>query len=758
MIERCVGRVHGVVQGVGFRPFVARLANALSLGGHVRNVADQVDIAVEGRRVALDRFRHQLLDELPAAARVDGIDWHESAPVGEEQFRIVDSRLPVRAVGVHVSNASRLTLSNQEADVVETPGLAIPPDLAVCDDCLAEVSDPSLPRYEYPFTNCTHCGPRFTIAEQLPYDRERTSMAPFAMCANCRGEYGDQRDRRYHAQAIACADCGPVLRMLMPSGSAVATGPEALEIAVTALRRGEIVAIKGLGGFQLLVRADDDRAVRRLRQRKRRPTKPLALLVENLETARTLARIDSDDVRALRHPAAPIVLLSAYPAAVAPAVAPKQPRLGIMLPVSPLHALIARGVGPLVCTSGNIHDQPICIRTSDALRQLGAVADSFLTHDRRIVRRADDSVVHVVSGRMRALRAARGLAPLSLPLEGADVPILALGGHLKHAAMFAANQRAVVWPQVGDLHTPSARDAMVAAIEDLEAFIGVRAPLVATDLHPDYATTMWACASGREVVQVQHHHAHVASVLAEHRQNAALGFAWDGVGLGADAMAWGGETLAVDRRGARRVAHLRPFPLPGGDAAARDGRRVLAGLCVAGGFKAPTNDPDLPRFIKVARSPRLAVSTTSIGRLFDGVAALTEVLTGSTFEGEAALALEAIAEPGAPPYRFDIADGVIDWRPMLVAMLKERGDAIRVASRFHATLAEMVCRIARMRDAAVVALAGGCFHNQLLLRTSIAGLREDGRRALVAECMPAGDGGLALGQAWVASSGGQLCV
>lgn len=722
MIVRRAGTIRGVVQGVGFRPLVARLASELELAGFVRNRGPRVEVELEGEPGAIDRFARRLRAELPPAATIDAMEWSERALTGEQRFTIEESG-------------------------PESPGLAIPPDLAVCAECLAEALDPGARRHRYPFTNCTRCGPRFTIAEAAPWDRERTTMAAFAMCAECAAEHGDPSDRRHHAQPIACPRCGPTLRLTDPAGERLASREAALDQSAEAIRRGAIVALMGLGGFQLLVRADDESAVRRLRQRKRRPAKPFALLVPDLGAARALAVVGDAETRALTHPAAPIVLLERRgDGATAPAVAPDVRRLGVMLPATPLHALLARALPfPLVCTSGNLHDEPICIDEARGRERLGAVADLFLVHDRPIARRADDSVVHVVGGRMRALRVARGLAPVALSFGAARTPVLGLGGHLKQAPVLADGGRAVLWPQVGDLHTAGAREAMAESLVDLERFLGRRATTIACDAHPDYATTLWAEASGRPMAPVWHHHAHVGAVLAEHGEEKALGFAWDGTGLGPDGTSWGGETLAVDRSGARRLGHLLPFPLIGGDAAARDGRRVLAGLLYAAGIEAP---PALERFTRLA--PR-AARTSSMGRLFDGVAALVGVAERSRFEGEAAMALEAIAEPGAAPYELPTDEGTIDWRPMLRAMHAGRADAITVASRFHATLAHLVAREAEAHGARQVALAGGCFQNALLLEGAMAALRERAIEPLVGERVPPGDGGLALGQAWVAS-------
>ena len=437
---------------------------------------------------------------------------------------------------------------------------------------------------------------------------------------------------------------------------------------------------------------------------------------------------------------------------MAPAVAPGLRRLGAMLPTTPLHALLLAEVGrPLVCTSGNRHTEPIVLDPVRARDDLALVADWFLVHDRAVVRRADDSVVAVVDGRVRTIRAGRGLRPLELALPAAsERPILATGGHLKCAPALAFDGRVVLWPHVGDLDTPGARAAFEDAVADLPALLRRRPGIVATDAHPDYASTRWAEASGLPVARIHHHHAHVAACLAEHDVPAALGFAWDGVGLGPDGTAWGGEALAVDRRGATRVTHLRPFVLPGGDAAARDGRRALAGLLEAA--RLPSPDPGVDWLRAVARSPRLSPTTTSVGRLFDAVAALVGLAVTSSYEGEAAIRLEdAAGGADAAPYPFAVDDGGLDWRPMLAAMLAERHDPEQVSARFHATLSAMIVDVARARGADTVALGGGCFHNARLLAGTAAALRERGIRPLAPERLPAGDGGLALGQALIAA-------
>lgn len=732
-IERRRVELHGRVQGVGLRPFVAALARALELGGHVRNDGGGVVMELEGAAERLDRFAERLVSELPAAARVERAAWSRGlVPRGEAGFEIVDSR------------------------VEATPRVGVAPDLRVCDACLVEVRDSRSRRFAHPFTTCLCCGPRFSITRALPYDRARTSMAAFVMCPECQAEHDRVGGRRHHAQALACPRCGPRLALLDESGASLGGDGEALAGAIEALRRGRIVALQGVGGFQLLVDATDEAAVARLRDRKGRPTKPLAVMVASLDHARALASLEAAELEALGGAAGPIVLVRRRDDGLAPSVAPSCARLGLMLPTTPLHALLLDAVRrPLVATSGNRHEQPIALDEAEALQTLRGIADAWLVHDRAIVRRGDDSVVQVAAGVARVLRLGRGLAPLRLPLTAAPdrdhEPLLALGGHLKHAPVLAVDGEALAWPHVGDLHGPAAREAMVRSLEDLERMAGRRAAVVAVDAHPDYATTAWAEASGREVRRVWHHHAHVAAVLAEHGVDAALGFAWDGVGLGPDGGAWGGEALEVDAAGARRVAHVWPFPLPGGDAAARDGGRVLAGMLAAGGLPVPEERPELGRWRSLAERPHLHPTSTSVGRLFDAAAALTGVCSHARHEGQAAMRLEDLATlAGAPPYPFARRGAALDWRPMLAQMLRERHDAPRVAARLHATLCAMVVHVTEHRRARTVALGGGCFQNRRLVETIDAALRERGIEVLIPARVPPSDGGLALGQAWVA--------
>ncbi len=720
--SRRIARIEGVVQGVGFRPFVARIATAEALTGLVRNEGALVVIDVQGAAARIDAFARRLTSEAPPAARLDRVRWEDAPALDRTEFVI-------------------------DASAAGAAALPLPPDLATCPECLEEVRDPRARRHGYPFTNCTACGPRFTIVTGLPYDRPRTTMASFELCAACRTEYDSKTDRRHHAQPIACAACGPSLRLLDRSGAPIAAAHDALAHAIEAIRRGSILALKGLGGYQLLCDATDDAVVRELRARKRRVAKPFAVMARDLEAARRVAVLESAHERALCSPAGPIVLAPRRSGALAPSIAPGIAKVGLMLPTTPLHHLLMEALpAPIVCTSGNLHEDPIAIDERDALDRLGAIADLFLVHDRPIARRADDGVVHVIDGRARVLRLGRGLGPRSLRIGGDGRPRLCLGAHLKNAPAAALGETVVLWPHVGALDAPLARAAFEEALEDVTRFLGLSPAELVCDLHPDYASSIYAERSPLPVRRVPHHAAHVAACLAEHGRESALGFAWDGYGYGADGGAWGGEAIALEGASARRVAHLATFALPGGDAAARDGRRALAGV-LARADRLELALAESARFASVAGS-RLAPHTSSAGRLFDAVAALLGVRCASSFEGQAAMELEALAEPGAQAYPFRVAGGVIDWTPMIDPLARDRDDPARASSRFHATLVAMI--VAASADAPVVALTGGCFQNARLAEDAIAALRERGKDVLLPELAPPNDGGIALGQAWLA--------
>jgi hydrogenase maturation protein HypF len=748
---RLAVRVQGVVQGVGFRPFVHRAARARGLTGWVQNRSDGLALEVEGPEPVVHDFLELLRNDAPTAARVERVEAVVVAATGEVGFRIVTS-----AAGA-------------------STGPVLPADRTTCVECAEEVASPDARRHRYPFTNCTRCGPRWTIIEALPYDRERTTMRRFVRCAACDAEYGDPVDRRFHAEPIACPACGPRLRALSPSGEQRGHGEPALAAAVATLVGGGVLALKGLGGFQLLVDAADAAAVARLRRGKGREEKPFALMCPTLDVARGLCTLSREEEAALVGERAPILLLRRRHeprSRVADAVAPRSPRLGIMLPYTPLHRLLLDAVArPLVCTSGNLSEEPMCIDDEDALARLGRVADLFLVHDRPIARPVDDSVARVGPSGLEVLRRARGFAPEPLRLATPGPCVLALGGHLKSTVTLSLGDQAVVSQHLGDLDSPEAHALLERTVADLVRVLDARPAVVACDLHPDYASTRLAerLAAGWDaaIVRVQHHHAHLAACMAEHGLvGRALGLAWDGAGLGPDGTLWGGEALVVDGATFRRVAHLRAFRLPGGARAMREPRRVALGLLhamlgddagreLAGLFR----PAELRVLLGMLRGGVRAPWTTSVGRLFDAVAALIDVRTEAGFEGQAAMELESAADEAGDDEAYPLPLGggvpaVADWEPLVHAIRRDRArgvPATHVAARFHAALAELATEIARRAGLPRVVLSGGCFQNVRLARLVRTRLAACGFEVWTPCRYPPNDGGLSLGQALVAA-------
>ena len=752
--------VRGAVQGVGFRPFVYRLARDLQLGGWVRNDAQGVRIEVEGAPAALRSFCLRLRRDLPPRAHLEEMQDTPCAAEGQTEFEI------------HAS------------DTQGPPTAVVLADGAPCADCLRELHDPTDRRYRYPFLNCTNCGPRFTIVTALPYDRPNTTMCGFDLCADCRAEYEDPLDRRFHAQPIACPACGPTLRLFDADDRTRARGSDALSPAADVIRQGGVLALKGLGGFLLICDAADEDAVSRLRRRKARAGKPLAVMVADLADAQALCEVSPEAAARLTGPEAPIVLLPRRSAsALAPAVAPGVDALGVMLPSSPLHVLLLDELGgPVVATSGNRAEEPICIDDAEARQRLAGIADAFLGHDRPIARHVDDSV-EAVSGDIRVpVRRARGQAPLPVRLASAVPPLLAVGGHLKNTIGLAVGRRVFLSQHIGDLDTVQARAAFESVIADFLAMYRVSPTVIAHDLHPDYASTRWVAAlehrreapwqalAGVPRLAVQHHHAHLAACLAEnHHPGRALGAVWDGTGYGGDGTIWGGEFLLGDARGVRRVAHLRPFRLPGADAAVQEPRRAAAALlwswlgeaafeALPAGSFTTEEARILGRMLETGfQAPR----TTSMGRLFDGVAALLGIATHASYEGQAAMALEACCEglleaAEAMPLVVQ-PDGTLelDWQPLLEGLLAGRDRGIApglLAARFHATLVETLVAVARHIGEPVVALSGGCFLNRRLLARALQRLGSEGFQVLCHQEVPSGDGGICLGQVAVAAA------
>ncbi|MCX8090533.1 MAG: carbamoyltransferase HypF [Verrucomicrobiae bacterium] len=819
--------VRGAVQGVGFRPFVHRLATALGLRGWVNNSPQGVWIEVEGSRATLEAFLVRIEVEKPPHSFIQSLEASWLDPVGYADFQI------------------------RESDPGGEKTVLVLPDIATCPECVREIFDPANRRHRYPFTNCTHCGPRFSIIEALPYDRARTTMKGFAMCPQCQAEYDEPRDRRFHAQPNACPTCGPRLELWDARGRSLQVGDAALRAAAQAIRAGQIVAVKGIGGFHLMVDARNDAAVRQLRERKHREEKPFALLFPTLESVRVVCEVSPLEERLLRSPEAPIVLLrrraacpadenrrgikSGDPAAagvfhrVSDSVAPGNPNLGVMLPSNPLHHLLMADLGfPVVATSGNLSDEPICTDEREALERLGGVADLFLVHNRPIARHVDDSIVRVVLGRELVLRRARGYAPLPVlltggrgahsegsrlaatrplapptspgegersPAEGEDVPaatILAVGAHLKNTVALALGQQVFLSQHIGDLETEPAHRAFRRVVADLPKLYGVAPDTVAADLHPDYISTQLArqlSAGEREanewaghprLIGVQHHIAHVLACMAENElKPPVLGVAWDGTGYGLDGTIWGGEFFRVSAGRVERVAGWRSFPLPGGDAAAREPRRAALGVLFEmfgeGAFERaalPTLGAFSPAELTALKSALVrgvnCPRCCSVGRLFDAVASLAGLRQRMRFEGQAAMELEFALEGAetGEAYPVDIRaettadvdktathnrqpEILLDWSPMIAAILADvaRGARIgEISAKFHNALVGSIQTVAQRVGAGRVALSGGCFQNRHLTERAVAALRAAGVQAYWHQRVPPNDGGIALGQ------------
>ena len=760
-VMRARGRVEGVVQGVGFRPFVYNLALDLGLTGMVTNTAAGVELIAQGPGREVAEFFRRLVDEAPPLAQIDSLNWDDEEPVEAEQgFVILESRA-----------GTRRTL--------------ISPDTAVCADCLAEMRDPADRRHGYPFINCTHCGPRYTIIQDLPYDRPFTTMKAFTMCPACQAEYDDPGDRRFHAQPNACPECGPRLWFSDAAGNEIAC-PDPIEEAAQALRKGEVVAIKGLGGFHLATDAFNEDAVAKLRSRKHREEKPLALMVPSLAAARELVELDPASEAALVSRQRPIVLCAQKPGSgVAPSVNPRNRLLGVMLPYTPLHHLLMdQGFKALVMTSGNVSEEPICLDNDEALCRIGgaalrgAIADKLLLHNRDIYLRSDDSVVRVVNGSLRYLRRSRGFVPVPLKLADGLVPpdcppVLATGAHLKNTLCLLRGNEAFVSQHVGDLENLETLEFFELTAGHLERILEARPGLIACDLHPDYLSTRWALEAaekrGLPLVRVQHHHAHAVALMAEHGlKEPVLALSLDGTGYGPDGTVWGGELLWAELHDYRRLGHVRGFALPGGEAAVKEPWRVALGILLdLYGEEAAGLDLELVRvhgehLALLRRMKETGLNTpltSSLGRLFDAAAALCGLRYGVAYEGQAAIELEqAMEAPAGEGYQFGISQEssqiILDWRGALRELVSEviaGADPAQVSARFHAGLinglAQWALAGAEASGLTQVCLGGGCLLNAALLTNLPRLLRASGLEVYTPQALPAGDGGLSLGQA-----------
>lgn len=780
MVVRHVVHLIGTVQGVGFRPTVIKLAMSHGVSGWVRNGGGAAEIVCEGEQPIVDRFLRDVRNHLPPGATI--LNWSEK------------SEEPAGLVGF---------LARESAMIGD--GLGVVPDRAPCSNCLAEMSDPTDRRFRYPFINCTDCGPRWTIVLDLPYDRERTSMRSFLLCADCAVEYGEPSSRRFHAEPIACPVCGPRLTLLDAGGLELARGEGALATSRQMLVDGKILVLKGVGGFQYCCRADDDRVVRWLRLRKGRPDKPFALMVSTIDDVKRTCRVSGQEQRLLQSPEAPIVLLGRrHGVAVAWSVAPRLRHLGMMLPSSPLHHLLIQNLGfPLVVTSANLSGEPICITDDEAKTKLQNTFSGFLTHDRDIVRPVDDSVVQVVGRKMQMVRRARGYSPMTLPTyQRTDGCIVGLGGHLKNTVALLRNSTVVVGQVVGDLDTVAATTVHRKSVADLVRLTRSAPNFVVADWHPDYRTTQEASQWPHPIIRIQHHHAHVAAAIAEYGlRGPVVGVAWDGLGLGERNELWGGEWLYVDGHFVRRIAHLRPIDLPGGERAHVEPWRCAVSVLVdlfsenwkvvaasITGLAPVRNRLDqLEHVLKAAVEP---VRTTAAGRLFDAAAALLGcAVSVQSWEGQAAVELEAKAGTGSRRRTMESGRGgghlarsrvlrddknkapvveavanlveaqsspvVVDWRPAVSALVRgvqAQLTAGALAWAFHRDLSRLIALTTARFGVKNVVLVGGCFQNRVLATQTLRDLRLLGMRPFLPRLFPPGDSALAVGQVSAAAA------
>ena len=759
VIRRMRVAIRGAVQGVGFRPFVYRLASEMNLPGWVLNSPQGVFLEVEGTVEHLESFLLRIQNEKPAPSFIQSLEFSYLDPVHYSSFEIRSSA----------------------QDGFQTA--LILPDIATCPECFSEVLNPADRRYRYPFTNCTNCGPRFTIIESLPYDRPNTSMKSFEMCPDCRHEYEDPKNRRFHAQPNACPVCGPKLRLWDPEGRVLSESDEALLQSVAAVREGKIIALKGLGGFLLLADAGNIKAVEALRFRKRREEKPFALMYPTIESIRADCEISQFEARLLTSPESPIVLLERKQNSrnLAPGLAPGNPYLGVMLPYTPLHHLLMKEVGfPVVATSGNLSDEPICTDECEALSRLAGIADFFLVHNRPIVRHVDDSIVRIVLGRELVLRRARGYAPLPIRCKNLVPGILAVGGHLKNTIAIAVQNNAFISQHIGDLENKEASEAFENVIRAFRQMYRVDPIRIAADMHPDYLSSKFARESGTPVISIQHHYAHVAACMAENElEGSVLGISWDGTGYGLDGTVWGGEFLLTNDTSFTRAAAFRKFRLPGSALAIKQPRRTALGVLFEifgdSAFEmknlAPIRaftGPELSVIAQMLRKGIHSPYTSSAGRLFDAVASISGLRQEIRFEGQAAMELEfSIGSENTPEaYPFTISDQdveppsaiqpgmIVDWEPLIRAVLQDMQNSISLATisrKFHNTLVDIIVNIAKLVARERIILTGGCFQNKHLIENAVRRLEQEGFKPYWHQRIPPNDGGISLGQLVAAS-------
>ena len=754
-------KIHGTIQGIGFRPFVFRLAQELNLAGWIANTTDGALLELEGAQKHLRAFEERVTSELPLLGNIQAMASTPIPVIGDREFSIRPSQWGAQTQS------------------------AISPDLATCAECLEDIKNPLSRRYRYPFTTCAHCGPRYSIALRLPYDRSNTSMNQFSFCDDCQREYDDPSDRRFHAETIACPACGPHIELWNSEGEMLTRSEGALQSASDIVRQGKILAVKGLGGFQLWVNAESSEAVQRLRRRKHRPTKPFAVLFPSLSCVDRNCLTSLEETEVLTSPTAPIVLIrKRKESPLAWEVSPRNTYVGAMLPCTPIHHLLINDLAmPVVATSGNHSDEPLVFDEQDATHRLRGIADAFLVHNRPIGRPIDDSVVQIVNGKCLMRRRARGYVPTPQTIHTGVVScdnqphILAVGGHLKNTVAVTTGDQIIVSQHIGDLSTPEATTQFEQTISDLLTLYHLKPQAIACDSHPDYRSTRFAHQLGKRrnlpVFPIQHHHAHAAACIAEHRlQGPVLGVVWDGAGFGLDETMWGGEFLLCRETEFTRVGYLRPFRLPGGEICMQEPRRVAMALLYEV-FGEGVFEFDFPLLQSLGHAmTRSLVAlldkdvncpvTTSIGRLFDGVSALLDLSQVVSFEGEAAMALEFLAESTrenthSQPYRFQLdvqeeshGPCVADWRPLISDIVQDISDLkspSEIALRFHRTLATLIADIAEHVQCPQVVLTGGVFQNALLLKLSETVLTTRGFAVYTPQLFGPNDGGLSFGQA-----------
>jgi len=737
--------VVGFVQGVGFRPFVAVLAKSIGLSGFIFNTSSGVTIEIEGSPSKLDRFYRKLRTEKPIQAKYFSLKKKTILPINSSAFQIRSS-------------------------VSETIGDRwILPDISLCRECDREIFDHASRRHHYPFTSCTNCGPRFSIISDLPYDRPNTSMKQFSLCPLCKKEYADQLDRRYHAQPIACPACGPSLQLLGPKKS-MESGDQVLAKVRDLLLSGSIIGVRGLGGFQIILDATNQNAVALLRARKHRPDKPFALLFKDLKSVQKYAYLSKTEAKAIRSAAAPIVIIrKKNHTNLSDLIAPNNPNLGVMIVSNPLLAIISKMVGrPLICTSGNIYGEPILTDNLQAIEKLGSLVDYFLVHNREILHHVDDSVV-TFAGRLPVfIRRARGyvpepiFAPINLP------PLISLGGQQKNTIALSQNRQVIVSQHIGDLNSPASMDRLKDVSLEYQRIFKIKPRFVVCDAHPEYENHQFARTLGLPVIQVYHHQSHIAACMLEHQlQEKVLGIAWDGTGYGPDKTIWGGEFLVTNLINTERVATIKSFQLIGGDMAALEPRRIALALLFEihklQAFVHPWTinhfSPDeLVVFKRMLLDKNQTITTTSIGRLFDGIASLLDVEHKISFDAQAAMGLEFLCQNvNVAAYPFDINSNSIlelDWRPMIEAILKDFNFGINkhlISGRYHRTLVEMILKVSNTLKLKKIVLSGGCFQNKRLLTASVRALRASMYTVYTHHQLPSNDGGLSAGQIYQAA-------